>query len=485
MMERMKQVFINFIILTLTWGGMFRQSFNCDTLTHLVHYDISFNARICCGRYLAALRDFILYQFGITTADHTGISVICCLMLFAVVIMFVQNIFKNYILTSTYNCFELVFYYAATILICVNVLFSEKLMFAECSIMFAVGYVWAIGGIYYFIHKKYVRAFLFFLCATMEYQMGVIFAVIILTAWIFVNEKCQLTANAVKEQILCSVLTLGAGFINLISIEVLTRFGIIDVIYKDTGASDWRLKVRACLQDFCSIIKDSKELLPDIWLPLIILLIAVGIIFTKIIKEKNVGTMLYMVLLLIAMIVYLYIIPIVQQTVSTPPRMLFLFYTVQSMLLIIAYLFASEMAKKILCFVIGGYLMVQMLFCNIIVTNHFISNTLDKTYATIAYEKIINYEADSGNKVTTLVVGKDANCPFSYDNVQYKTYQINERALGQVTHTLMEYVSGRRFEKEEMTEEIYHKYFTKDNWDYFQPEEQLVFDGDTAYWVIF
>ena len=111
MMERMKQFLINFMILTLTWCGMFRQSFNCDTLTHLIHYDISFNARICCGRYLAALRDFLLYQLGITTADHTGISVICSLMLFAVVLVFVQNIFRNYVLTQKTNGYELVFYY--------------------------------------------------------------------------------------------------------------------------------------------------------------------------------------------------------------------------------------------------------------------------------------------------------------------------------------------------------------------------------------
>ena len=225
--------------------------------------------------------------------------------------------------------------------------------------------------------------------------------------------------------------------------------------------------------------------MPDVWLPLIVVLIAIVIITTKIVKEKNIGTMLYFILLVVAMIGYLYIIPIVQQTVSTPPRMLFLFYTMQSMLLLIAYLFASEMVKKALGVVVCGYLIVQILFCNIIVTNHFISNTFDETYAAMAYEKIVKYEADSGNTVTTLVVGKDANCPFSYDNVHYKIYQINERALGQVTHTLMEYVSGRRFEKEEMTEEMYHKYFKKDNWDYFQVEEQLVFDGDTAYWVIF
>ena len=157
----------------------------------------------------------------------------------------------------------------------------------------------------------------------------------------------------------------------------------------------------------------------------------------------------------------------------------------QAMLFVIAFWLMSKKGKEVLCYICGAYLLVQILFCNIIVSNHMVSNTLDKTYAMMVYEKIVEYEEETGQEVKKLAVANDIDCPFSYNNVYYKTDQINERALGTVSNTMVNIVSGREFEKVPMDETVYQTYFGDQNWDYFDASEQLVIIGDTAYWMIF
>ena len=78
------------------------------------------------------------------------------------------------------------------------------------------------------------------------------------------------------------------------------------------------------------------------------------------------------------------------------------------------------------------------------------------------YEKIMEYEKETGESVKKLAVANDIDCPFSYNNVYYKTDQVNERALGTVTNTLVNVVSGRYFEKVPMDEDVFQAYFETD-----------------------
>lgn len=136
---------------------------------------------------------------------------------------------------------------------------------------------------------------------------------------------------------------------------------------------------------------------------------------------------------------------------------------------------------------LGGvlYLTVQLLFVHFIVTNHFVSNTLDKVYANMVYEEILKYEEETGNHVAKLAVMHDIDCAFYYHDFSFATDQINERALPTVPISLIYAVTGREFEKLEVPESVSQQYFDNKNWDYIDLDEQLVIEGDTAYWCIF
>ena len=438
--------------------------------------------RLQCERYLIAGIDYVLYYvFGVTTATHTGITVFISLLMFTLALCLIQNCLIQKIKAE--SVLEKLAFYAITALVFINVLFGEMPMFGECAIMFGLAYLLSAGGIHFFTKKKYWLSFLFFLISTTSYQVAVVFGAIILSAWIFMENEYKITAKTVKEEFLCGILTFGSGLLNMISGEILRKLGAVDWLMKDAGGGDFALKLQQCSENFVMLLRNNKGVLPGVWLPLFMLLFSCGItVYVFIRKKKPLG---YYCLLVPALIVMLYVISMAQRYVYLPPRIMVPFYTVEAMLLLIAFRAAEGNLKQLVCYAACGFLLIQILYCNITVASRMVTNNLDRTYASMVYEKILEYEESTGNQVTKLAVVNDIDCPFSYNSVHYKTDQINERALGTVTNTLVNVVTGRYFKKVTMDEEIYKTYFEGKNWDYFDASEQLMIEGDTAYWAIF
>ncbi len=467
--------FVDYLILFLTWSGMFQRSFNCDTLFHLMRPETDIIGRCEGGRYLSALMDYILYQFGRTTADHTGLTVFAAVFLLAVSVWLVQWSFRGEISCGT--LYGKAAYYTITALMFCNVLFSESLMFGE--------YLFASVGIWLFTKGNYIAAFFLFLCSAMEYQVGVVYAAMILSVWIFLHNHYRITLRTVIQELVCGCITFGAGVLDMMSISVLVETGVLEKAEKGAGIGDIAGKIGICAENFVSLLTDCRGLLPKVWMPLFLLLFACGMVLRKFLKEKNGMAALYFLLLSAALTMMIYVLPMAQISCMAYPRLVWVFYVMQSMLLLVALRCTGERGKAVMCYVCCGYLAVQVMFCHIIVTNHMTSNTLDKTYVAMFCRQVEKYEAQTGIRVEKLAVANDTDCPRGYLNVSYKTDQINERALGIVTNTLVNAVSGRKFEKVPMDGEVFRTYFEGKNWDWFDAEEQIVILGDTAYWVIF
>lgn len=474
---------VNFAVLVLAWGGMLRRSFNCDTLTHMWFAWDDISSMMQHGRYLSAFQDWVLYQLGLSTATHTGITALAEIILLAFSVCIVQICFEEKIGKPAGIGGQLA-WISLTGLLFSNVLFAESFMFGECALMFGMAYFLATVGIWLFTKKKYLWALLLFFLSTAEYQAAVIYAAIVLSAWIFIENECVITVKTVIQELLCGCVTVGSGVLNILSLSLVSKVGLVEGAGRTMGQVDLLGNARKCLQDFGNILLNSKGLLPKVGLPLIILCIAVGITLWILGKERKWKQIVYYLLLVIALLMMVYILSIVQYA-QTYPRFVWTFYAAQSMLLLIAFWRMPGKGKEAICYLSCGYLLIHILFCNIIVSNHMTSNTLDKTYAMMVYEKILEYEEETGKRVEKLAVAKDLNCPFTYDNVYYKTDQINERALGLVTNTLVNIVTEREFKKAPMDEDVFRTYFEGKDWNYFDASEQLIIIEDTAYWVIF
>ena len=129
-----------------------------------------------------------------------------------------------------------------------------------------------------------------------------------------------------------------------------------------------------------------------------------------------------------------------------------------------------------------GYLTLQIVCCNVVVTDHFTSNALDVETADMVCDKINEYEQKTGITVTKISATVDAHSSTTYSCLH--TGEMSQRAL-YYSMSLIRLRSGKNLERIDMDNAIYNKYFKGKDWNYPDMSEQLVIKGDTAYFVLY
>ena len=473
---------ISMSMLLIFWGGMLRKSFNADTISHMVSQDADVFWNIADGRYVIALGDAILLKLGLRVTTNLSITMLLSFLLFAMAMVVIQRIFRQW---EPEEQWARVGYFCGLNLVFLNVLFSELLMFSECSFYFALGYLLAALGVERFTRKKYISMYLLLIIAACTYQYTMIFAAILVAFYVCMKHEEELTLKAVAGELFGIISCMGIGALNYLSIRVLEKIGLIENFNKSGGWGDTSQKIADFKASLLSLNRNSLEIMPDLWVPFLFTLGVIILIVYSCIKAGTAQKLPFVFIVLGGSMILLYSIPIMQEKFSFPPRMAFCFYLVQGLLLLIAYAVSTMNIHKFLSLGCIGYLLVQMLFSNFVVTNHFVSNTLDKVYVHMMYQEILKYEEETGIVVTKISFYSDDHAPYNYEEVNYHVHQINERSLGTVTNSLINVVTGRSFQKIGYQEEIYNQYFKGKDWDYLDLSQQLVIIDDTAYWCIF
>ena len=130
-------------------------------------------------------------------------------------------------------------------------------------------------------------------------------------------------------------------------------------------------------------------------------------------------------------------------------------------------------------------MLVQLLSVQNIVNNRYASQAIDETYVRLMYQRILDYEEESGINVTKLATCNDQSVSDYYREVSTATDSINERVLRKANWSIVCDVSGRLFERVDMDADVYNCYFSGKNWDHLDLDQQLVIREDTAYWCIY
>ncbi len=480
--EELIRVGINFSLLLVFWGGMLRKNFNSDTIYHMLSGDADIFSRIEAGRYMVAFFDYILLKLGGRVTDNLSISMLVAFFMFLGAMIVIQKTFSRW---EPEELAGKIGYNFVLVLVFFNVLFAEVLMFGEYSIYFGLGYLLAAAGVKRYADRKYASMLLLFAMAVCTYQFTMIYAAILVTVYGCLEHDEKLSMEAVKRELIGIVAAMGMGAANYISIKILEKAGIVRAFGKHAGTGNIGKKALAMTESFIELHKNSLGILPNLWIPFLFTLGVTVLLIYSCVKRQVVKKLLFIVIAFVGSLLLLYVIPVLQETFSFPPRMAFCFYLVQGLLAVTAYVVCLDKVRWLLSLGCIGYMLVQLLFCDFVVTNRFISNTLDEVYVNMMYQEVLKYEKETGTEVTQICVVKDAYAPAHYEEVSYGAHQINERVLGTITISFIGHVTGRHFKKVKCDEEIYDQYFKDKDWNYLDLSEQLIFQGDTVYWCIF
>lgn len=473
---------VNFLMLLVFWGGMLRKSFNADTITHMAVDDADILINIEAGRYVIALCDFVLLKMGVRTTTNLSVTMLITFILFAVAMTELGRMFSKW---KPHSTWEIIGFYGSIHLVFLNVLFAELLMFSEYCVYFGMAYLAAIVAAHCFVKRRYLLSILALGIAVCTYQYSVIFAAILIVFYVALDGNTRFSWDVVKREILGIFFCMLFGGLNLLSVKVLERLEIIDEFQKKAGLGDWKIKISDAFHHFILLNKNGGGIFVNLWMPLLFILGVSVLIIYSCIKADHIASLPFIFVIWLGSNLLLYVIPFMEETFYFPPRMSFCFFLVQGLMAVIAYAVGIKEVRGILTLGCVMYLVVHLLFADFTVTNHFVSNTLDEVYVKMMYQEILKYEEETGVKVDKLAIAKDIDAPFNYAEVSFVADQINERTLGTSNTPLIWVMTGRRLELVEMDEAVYDRYFKGKNWDYLDLSQQLIIDGNIAYWCIF
>lgn len=127
-----------------------------------------------------------------------------------------------------------------------------------------------------------------------------------------------------------------------------------------------------------------------------------------------------------------------------------------------------------------SYYQVQLIGTDLHTTNF-----IEEKEVAYFYDKIIEYEKTSGNKISNIGFTRDASYSYSYPGI----IAYGDTNMRGFTNTwsrmnMFNYYTNRMFNEVEVPEEIIEQHFEGNNWVYLS-EEQIVFNNDTAYICIY
>ena len=491
---------INLIAMTVFWGGLIRKNYNADTVSHMANPAGDIVVRIRFGRYMMALFETIQYKLGHFVTDHIAATVFLTFIVCAFTLTLFQNLFEKEFEFKAETTLQKAGFLACFSLVFLNVLYSEPLMFTEVCLYMAFAYASVMLGVVIYVKPGLAHKFigaLFILIGVFTYQNAAVIGSLVLIFYYMFKHDFKWSKEAVRDEFFAAAVPMTIGVLNLITVRIVAAINPKYQFFRPIGVGSIWSKIAEAASNFFSLNADSYNLLPRVFLPGLLNLGMIVVIVYLLVKRDDKAGIGYFATAYVLGIVMLYILPVMNSPFTNPPRLAMFFYLFQG-LTAATLLFLAGNAETVkpdpskirtlFSIVLIGYLWVQLIFVQFIISGRFISNTLDNAYCRLTLQAIEKYEEESGVEVKNLCVFNDDDAPAYYRESSIHTYQINERIIGQTTCSYMEAILGRHFEPlriDDVPADIYSAYFEGKNWDCLDLDEQLLIVDDTAYLCVY
>lgn len=181
---------------------------------------------------------------------------------------------------------------------------------------------------------------------------------------------------------------------------------------------------------------------------------------------------------------------LVAKSVWLPPRSICSFFAVFTVMAIVTgYNYSRN--KNMMPFA-GTIVVLLLLTANItgiqgIALDQIKVNRQDRAEAEEIVLCMQEYEAVSGQHVDTISWSSDSRYTWTHPGIKYTFMDMNVRA-GARSWSLIDcisYYAGRRFKSESMPDDIWAANFMGQEWDSFRPKEQIRFDGNKMYLMVY
>ncbi len=481
---------LNLLLLLCAYGILYRGTFNGDTLDAMTYPDVQSQVFLGSGRYLFALIWEIAYRAGINMGKTAGVNVFLTIFLMAAsAAVITAAYFRVRYKEEAWRAERFLLADSVILLAFLNLLSLELLFFSAYALMPGVACILVAAALLAFAGRRYLLCGISLVLSVMVYQSYIGMFIVFALLFVFIEYQGKLNKNSFLKSAVVVAGAGGACLLNIYSTKVLAGLGIIGGAAKQIESVGLGEIFVTILKTQVSILHDEYDLSMISFLPFILLAAAGGYMVYGYIKgRKSLGEWVY--LFLLAAVSNLCVFAVFfGGYLYVPPRVLVSYWSFISMM-VLAALFVTDRqkAKCALLVLVNVVTFLHIINANVIISDLYVSNRLDKHYVLSVEKCIREYEESTGIKITAIGFGTDMHCEqYWTEYVDFYKFNINERCVSADWHfdMLLRDMTGRDYQKVPIPQSVYETYFEGRDWDYFHPAQQMIFVEDKLYLMIY
>lgn len=379
----------------------------------------------------------------------------------------------------------------------VNTLMQEYSLFPEDYLAYGTGLILICMSIKSFflensLKKRAILTSLYLILALFCYQLFIEAWLIFLAIFLLLKHDNCLSIEFFGDILLISIIFVASMFILICAIEFMINRELVD------SARNIIIKWKKNLFNIKSICRCIKTFFKKpihslvgimIYTMLSVFICEIVFLFAKLCMGKiRFIDFWWPNILLIFSVLATFGIQVFMRFVWLPPRVLTGIGFLTCALLIYLIRFIDNKHINFFILFVGILFFINVYFSQSIAINQYATNRIDQEQVCNICYRIRDYEDENKIKIKKIAFCQDPYPTLGYyGNTKYIAWDLNIREFlvkwGQIE--IINYYAKRNFEKIDMTEDIYKKYFIGKKWDYYKPEEQLIFVDDTLYICIY
>lgn len=341
--------------------------------------------------------------------------------------------------------------------------------------------------------REYLKSYIFLSVALGMYQVYIESFLIMCATYILIKNNCILNKQ------MCwgfGKIILVGGLASICSI-LLTR--ILEFL-KISTEND-----RTASININTIIKNGSEIMNNIltvfddyhgYMPkhsvlIFILLVTIIILLTVFKRDHVILRIITLLIFGVAILIAAYLPHFIVAIVWLAPRAILGVSTVLFSISLIAFFYVKQSHFKMytLAATVILFLGVSFIQTQKIIVDEAILAGIEQENIHQLGEKIAEYETNTGNEIHYISYIHDAVYKWTFDPIKYNIYETNARRANVEWSfvNMINFYLNRSFEKKDVDRSRFECILGNDgkNWNYINLDEQMYFEGDTLYMVIY
>lgn len=452
---------------------------------------IDFASLISGGRYMAFFINrlhWLLTKIHITYFENAYIMQIMGMALYAVSCTVMFSMVTDYFEEKAENIYVKVCILFSMVNPCVVETFRYN------ALDWSIGILFTVLSIYAIMQKRYVRSLILGFLATSCYQSHCLIILLVSVGLLLLKKENE----NIKESFRSIIFAVGvSGMCALLNIGIQKVF--LKVLFPDlVPVKNASVDTEHMVDHLYHIFQNIKKILLEFYdmlpqnclLYFAVLLLIPTLVY--LLRQRNYFNSIKMLFMLLAVIFVPFGFGIVTPVLWYAQRtMLSIFWGISILLiLIMKYVSGCRPLRNYIFMITGIFALIVIFYTETCITDSFINQGVDRSEAIAIQNEIIRYEAESGNKVDTIAsrIGPGVNWQNNSLLLSYGYITYNQRIVvdSWAQGGYINYVNHTEYKCRSMTNEEFALYFENyRDWNSYVPSEQLHFEENILYWVIY